>query len=167
MPGTMQNIECELADLDPVSLFQPPVGRHVCGVVHTVRAGRLNDLLQQKRIGPVRAFDRYFELCLQAGGGADVIDMAVGQPDFLDRNTGFGNGALDVREVAAGIDDHGTLARLAPQHRAVLLKRGDLDDDSLGFGHARLTAGMGYGWYGFLRAIPITPGAMSSRAGVQ
>ena len=64
-----------------------------------------------------------------------MIDVAVGQPDFVDRDASLSDGTLDVRQIAAGINDYGMLRGLAPQQGAVLLEGRNRNDDGLGFGH--------------------------------
>src|SRR3984893_7486607 len=115
MPRTMQHLECQLPDLDLISVFQPSVKRHVRGVPDTESAGTFSDVLQQNQIILVGTLDRNFKPRLQVCGTTDVIDVAVGQPDLVDHDAGCGDGALDVGEVAPGVDDHGTLAGFAPE----------------------------------------------------
>src|SRR5208282_4067922 len=64
-----------------------------------------------------------------------MIDVAVGQPDFVDRDASQIDGTLDVRQIAAGINDYGTLRGLAPQQGTVLLEGRNRNDNGLGFGH--------------------------------
>ena len=64
-----------------------------------------------------------------------MIDVAVGQPDFIDRDASLSDRMLDVRQIAAGINDHGTLRGLAPQQGTVLLEGRNRNDDGLGFAH--------------------------------
>jgi len=78
-----------------------------------------------------------------------MIDVAMGQPDFVDRNASPSDGALDIRQVTAGINDHGTLRGIAPQQSTVLLKGRNRNDDGLGFGHGPC-APSGKGWSGGL-----------------
>ena len=85
-------------------------------------------------MGPL---DRCLEARFQVCGATDVIDMAVGQPDFVDRDASLSDGAIDLRQVATRIDDHGALCGFAPQQCAILLEGGDRDDDGIGFGHGR------------------------------
>ncbi len=111
----MQDVECQLPDLDLIAIFQPAVRCHVHGVPHAKGSAAFGGVLQQKQVIPMRPLDRYFAARLQGCGTAHMIDVAVGQPDFVDRDAGLSDGTLDVRQVAARIDDHGTLCGLAPQ----------------------------------------------------
>src|SRR6266481_5964150 len=74
-------------------------------------------------VGDVRAFDRHFQRVAQFRGAADMVDMAVGEPDLLDGNAGLLDGGLNLRHIAAGIDHHSLLARLVPEDGAVLLEQ--------------------------------------------
>jgi hypothetical protein len=85
--------------------------------------------VEQELVGAVRPFDRDAELLLQFGRAAGMVDMAVREPDFLDRDLALIDGAPDLYEIAARIDDDGALRLRAPQQRAVLLERRDRDDD--------------------------------------
>jgi hypothetical protein len=64
-----------------------------------------------------------------------MVDMAVGQPDFLDGDGSLRDRACDVRQIAARIDHDRALGRFAPQQRAVLLKRGDRNNQGFCFAH--------------------------------
>ena len=113
MPRTMQDLECQLPDLDLISVFQPSVRRDVRGVPDTERAGTFGDVLQQKQIVLVGTLDRNLEARLQVCGTTDVIDVAVGQPDLVDRDAGRSDGALDLRRSPPGSM---TTARLLVSH---------------------------------------------------
>src|SRR3984957_4059803 len=70
-----------------------------------------------------------------------MVDMAMGQPDLLDRDVGLLDGGLNSRKVPAGVDDDGLLGRRAPKQRADLFERRHRDDHRAGF---RLV----FGWLG-------------------
>src|SRR5665647_876072 len=63
------------------------------------------------------------------GGAADMVDMAVGQPDLLDRHIRLLDRGQNFRNVAAGVDHHGLFGGLAPYQRAVLLEQRHRNDD--------------------------------------
>src|SRR6204780_3014131 len=62
-----------------------------------------------------------------------MVDMAMRQPDLLDRDIGLLDGRLNFRKVPAGIDDDGLLGRRAPKQCAVLFERRYRDDHRTGF----------------------------------
>src|SRR6516165_7017189 len=49
VPGTMQDLECQLPNLDAISVFQPSLGCHVRGVQHAVGKGTFAHPLEQKQ----------------------------------------------------------------------------------------------------------------------
>src|SRR6476660_4231133 len=57
-----------------------------------------------------------------------MVDMAMGQHDFLDRDSGLLSGRLEPSEIAARIDERAAHSLRAPQQSAVLLQRRDRDD---------------------------------------
>ena len=61
-------------------------------------------------------------------GRAAMIDMAVGQQDFLDRHAGLVRRRLEIGQVAAGIDERAEHRLRAPDQAAILLQRGDGND---------------------------------------
>ena len=126
----MSNVK--LADLDLLALVEPAVGREVAHAGHAeIRAAR-DDVVEKIFVGEVRAFDRHFQRVAQFSRAADVVDMAMRDPDLIDGHLGLLDRRQNIRNVAAGIDHHGAFGRLAPQQRAVLLERGDRHDQSAG-----------------------------------
>src|SRR5581483_8361532 len=65
-------------------------------------------------------------------GAADMVDVAMGQPDLLDGDAGLGDSLANVGHIAAGIDHDRLPGRLTPQDGAVLLERRDRHDDRAG-----------------------------------
>jgi len=59
---------------------------------------------------------------------ADMIDMAVRDPDLVDRDAGLLDSGEDLRNVPARIDHDSMHGRGVPQQGAVLLKGGDRHD---------------------------------------
>ena len=64
-----------------------------------------------------------------------MIDMAMGQQDLLDGDARLLDGLEDHRNVTTGIDDRPHLLRLVIDERAVLLERGDGDDEGFQLCH--------------------------------
>ena len=90
----------------------------------------------------MRALDRHLQRIAQFGRAADMVDMAVGQPDLLDGDAGLLDRLEDLRHVAAGVDHHGLLAGLVPDDGAVLLEQRHGDDDRAGLRLARIRLGV-------------------------
>ncbi len=130
VPRTVKNLEGEVADLYGVAFVEPAVGRDVAHAGDAEARAAAFEIVEQRLVGDVRSLDRHAaELFLQLGRTARVIEMAVRQPDLLDRDAGLRNRLKNIVHVAARIDDDGALGRLAPDQCAVLLERGDGNDD--------------------------------------
>jgi len=80
--------------------------------------------------GPVKftVFDRQTEFVRQLRRPATVIEMAMGEQDFLQLHALRLHRVEDPIEVPTGIDHRSLLGLLAHQQRAVLLQRGDRND---------------------------------------
>ena len=134
--GTVQHVEAVLAERHAVALAQPAIRRHVAHG-EAVGAPLLLQPLQQELVALVRPLDRHVaQPFAQFIGAAGMIQMAVGQPDALNRHAGLLDRPHDPIHVAAGIHHDRLLAGIIPQHRAVLLERRDRDDGSLQRAHA-------------------------------
>src|SRR5689334_2479011 len=116
------DVEGEVADGRRVLVFQPAVGREwLAG--DAVLAAVLLQRRDPEHVLFVRALDRNAELFGEDAGRAAMVDMAMSQKDFLDRDAHLLRGRPELRKVAARIDE-GRLHRLsAPQQSAVLLER--------------------------------------------
>ena len=82
----------------------------------------------------MRALDLHLQRVAQVGGAADMVDMAMGQPDLLDRDAGLLDRRQDLGNVPAGVDHHGLLGRLVPDDGAVLLEQRHRNDNRAGLG---------------------------------
>jgi hypothetical protein len=152
------------ADLGLISVLQPSVGRDVLALLHAKAAGTLGHALEEKQIVPVGSLDRHIEARLQVGGARHVIDVAVGQPDLVDRDLGLSDRTFDLRQVASRINDHATLRSLAPQKGAVLLKRRDRNNEGFHFAHGyRHRAGTGLIWWMIAVELPLLARKMARR----
>src|SRR4029079_1377470 len=100
MPGTVQHIEFQLADLDLISLLQPTIGRDVLCIENAIAPAAFRRMLQEEQIVLLRPLDRYVQACLQIRGAAHMIDVPVGQPDLVYRGAGLRDSALNVWKVA-------------------------------------------------------------------
>ncbi len=91
-------------------------------------------MIEQILIGEMWPLDRHFQFIAQLRGAADVVNMAVRDPDLLDRHVRLLDCSQDLRNVSTGIDNYSAARGVAPQQRAVLLEWRDRDDDCTGFG---------------------------------
>ena len=148
MAGAMQDVEGQLADRDPIALIEPAVRRKIAHACDAESRAAGHHIVEQEFVGDVRAFDRHLQRVAQFGGAADMVDVAVGQPDFLDADIGLLDCRLNLRNIAAGVDHHGLLGSFAPDQGAVLLKQRHRDDDSTGFC-------FGFGFLGHVSTMPV------------
>ena len=74
----------ERADLDLVAFVEPAVGREIAHPGHAEAGAARHHIVQQELVRDMRALDRYTQHLAQFGGAADMVDMAMGQPDLLD-----------------------------------------------------------------------------------
>src|SRR6185312_14200447 len=119
MAGTVQDVEGESADPDLLALLEIAIRREIAHAGHAEARAALDHMLQHVAICLVRSLDRYLQRIAQLGRAADMVDMAMGQPDLLDSDTGPLDRLEDLRHVAAGVDHHCLLARLVPEDGAV------------------------------------------------
>src|SRR3546814_15172401 len=69
-----------------------------------------------------------------------MVDVAMGDEDLFDGYAMFGGRRLQPVQIAAGIDKCALHRPRAPEQRAILLERGDWNDDGLKrirIGHGR------------------------------
>ena len=74
----------------------------------------------------------------QFGGTASMVEMAMGEQDFLQVRPGFRQCRLDEIEVAARVYHRRTVGPFAHQQGTVLLKRGDGNDGNFHEKHSCL-----------------------------
>jgi hypothetical protein len=127
--GAVQDIEIEAADADAVAFLEPAVRCEIAHSGHAEPFATLHHGIQQKPVVDVRPDDLDLQRVAQFGRAADMVDVAVRQPDRLDIDVRLGNGVLDQRYVTAGIDHHRLASGFVPQQHAVLLEQGDGNDD--------------------------------------
>jgi hypothetical protein len=81
----------------------------------------------------MRTFDLHLQRVAQVSGAADMVDMAVRQPDLFDGHAGLLDRFQNLGHVPAGVDHHGLLGRLVPDDGAVLLEQRYRHDHRAGF----------------------------------
>src|ERR1700684_1401327 len=101
MAGAMQDVEAELANRDLVTLAEPAIRREIAHAGHAETGAACDHIVAQMLVLNMRSLDRHLEPIAQLGGAADMIDMAMGQPDFLDIDIGLLDRGLDLGNVAA------------------------------------------------------------------
>jgi len=134
------DLEFVRAEGDLVSILQPAVGHDILQALDAVFRGLSFDALQERQVVLVRADDIDAELFLQFLGAAGVVQMTVGQPDFLDLQAVLLDYPDNDRDVATGIDDHPFLRIGIEENGAVLLEGGYRNDAGLEHAHECLVS---------------------------
>ena len=129
----MQDVESEITDRDLIALVEPAVGPEIAHAGHAEALAAAHDIVEQVLVGDVRAFDSDLQRVAQFRGAADMVDMAVGEPDLLDRDGGLLDRLQNLGNVPAGVDHHSLLGRLVPDDGAVLLEQRHRNDHRAGF----------------------------------
>ena len=120
VPRAVAHGQCLLTDGDGVMTVEPAIGCEGTGV-DAVFFARFLYLINPELIFRMRPFDGKVEAFREFGDAAGMIDMSMGNEDFLQRHAVLFDRAQDVVQIAAGID-HRRLVRFgAPQDGAVLL----------------------------------------------
>ena len=132
MAGAVRDVEDVNRRSGPVALIEPAIRREIAHAGHAEPRAAGDDVVEQMFIGDVRAFDRYLQRVAQFSGAADMVDMAVGQPDLFDVDLGLLDRGLNFRDVPAGVDHDSLFGGFAPDHRAVLLEQRHRNDDRAG-----------------------------------
>src|SRR5437879_11212249 len=101
MAGAVEDVEGELADLDLLALVEPAVGPEIAHAGDAEARARGDDIIEQIFVGDVRALDLHAERVAQFSGAADMIDMAVRDPDLLHGDAGLLDRLQNLRHVAA------------------------------------------------------------------
>ena len=153
MAGAMQDVEGEIPDRDRIAFIEPAVGPEIAHVSHAEALAARDDIVEHVFVGDVRTLDLDLQRVAQIGGAADMVNMAVRQPDLLDRDAGLLDRLQDLGNVPARVDHHGLLGRLVPDDGAVLLEQRDRHDHRAGL---RLILGLGLGFviHGWHHILP-------------
>src|SRR4029079_2871907 len=110
-----------VAVVQPARRFERPAGDAVLAAV-------FGEAVDPEAVLLVRPLDLDAKLFRKDAGAAAMVDVAVGEPDLLDRDPGLRRRCLEPRQVAAGIDERAAHGFRAPQQGAVLLERRDGKD---------------------------------------
>src|SRR6266511_360040 len=103
MAGAMQDVEGEITDRDLIALVKPAVGAEIAYPGHAEALAAAHDIVEQVFVGDVRALDLHLQRVAQFCGTADMVDMAVGEPDLLDRDGGLLDRLQNLGNVPAGV----------------------------------------------------------------
>src|SRR5215217_5380060 len=126
--GAVENREGVPGDLDLVALDEPAIRQHVAGTRDPIGPARIDEALEQEPVRCMRPLDPDPESLLEFRRASRMIDMAVGEQDFLDRKSGRLHRLHDPVDIAAGIDHSAAIAGLRPDQGTVLLEGRDGND---------------------------------------
>src|SRR5690606_3925738 len=128
--GAVADAEAELADRHFVLVLEPAVGLERDSA-NAPAAAVVVEPRDPEAVGFVRAFDGNAELLCELARLSSMIDVAVREQDLLDRNPRLLGRCLELRQVAAGVDEGGAVGLRAPQQGAILLQRRNRRDRGL------------------------------------
>src|SRR5690606_37602136 len=123
--GTVEDLPRRLAQGQNVAIVQPACGGEGAGLGQAVLLALGGNQVDPELVLKMRADDVETGLLLHFGGGAGMVQVAVGEPDGVQRQAAPRDLAQYSVDRAAGIDDGGLVRLGAPYGGAVLLKRGD------------------------------------------
>src|SRR5205809_6504391 len=103
MAGAVQDVEGKVTDRDRIALVEPAVGAEIAHAGHAEALAAAHDIVEQKFVGDMRALDLDLKRVAQFRSAADMVDMAVRQPDVLNRYAGLLDRLLDFGNVRAGV----------------------------------------------------------------
>ncbi len=129
--GAVPHIEHKLADCHLVAVEQPAIGREGGGAGDAILCADLRRHVDPEFVVRVGAFDRHTKTLGEHAGEAAMVDMAVRHQQLLDRHLVLGRHLQQMIEIAAGIGEGTAHGFRAPDQGAVLLQRGDGNDDGL------------------------------------
>ena len=124
----MQNIEGDIADLNPVSLRQPPRRNKGTTAGKTEHLRLPDHAFDPEAIINMGAFDWYRKPLRQLGGAANVINVPMRNENSFDRDRLCQRNRQQPIDIPAGVDDRCTMRLVTPQQRAVLLNPGHRDN---------------------------------------
>ena len=120
--GAMADAEGQLADRHRVAVDQPAVGlERFAG--NAIGAAVVFEPGDPETVVFMRPLDRHPEFFRKDAGRAAMVDVAVGEQDFLDGDAVLGDGRAQLRQIAARIDEGTEHRPGAPDKAAVLLQR--------------------------------------------
>ena len=105
--------------------MQPAGGCEGFGWWKAVVGGGIGQAVDPELIAFVRPDDGQLQALGQFGRGTRMVDVAVGDPDLLERHAQLLDGRQQHRQVATRVDDGRFFRVIAPDDGAVLLEGRD------------------------------------------
>lgn len=128
-----------------VAVGQPAVGRERFGRCEAEHEALLRQRVDPELVGAVRPDDRQVLFAGQHAGAAGVVDVRMREQDLLERHASLARRRAHALELAAGVDHRAFHCLVAPDERAVLLKRGDRNREMAQHRGGDATCGAGGG----------------------
>ena len=116
------------AEAHGIAAGEPAPWREGLQLPETETRALLRQVVDQEPVIDMRTFDRQAELFRQLRRPAAVVDVAMGEQDFLQHHALLLHRIKYQLQVSAWIDHRGFVRLFAHQERAVLLERGDRND---------------------------------------
>lgn len=122
VPRRVHNSEALATQFQRIAFIEIPVRHHITAIGNAVLRTLRLDLIEQPLIILVRSDDRRARAFLDLGGCASMIEMAMRQPDFLDRHAKLARRRHQPVRLTARIDENPFPGRSRPDQRGVLLQ---------------------------------------------
>ncbi len=126
--GAMGDAEGLAAESQRVALLEIAIGLDILAIGNAIARALFFNLVEQPLIILVRANDRAAGALFDGGGGAGMVEMAMGQPDRDDLDAKLLGGGHQPVNLTAGINEHAFHGLAVPDQRGVLLERRDGND---------------------------------------
>ena len=128
MAGAMQDLELDIAETHLVACVQPAVRFEALRARHTEHLALLRHALDPESVFLLRPLDQHAGARRQRGHAAGMVDVAVGDEYFRQRQLLLIEKLEDALDVAARVDDRRLAGLFAPEDGAVLLEGSDGND---------------------------------------
>ena len=130
MPRAMKDLQGLCTNGDRVAMLQPAIRHERLCFRHASHLTGLRQHLYPEFIFALRPLHRNTQRLAQFQSCGTVVHVAMGNKNFLDFSFQLRNAALDALQVTTGINNRSLTGFFAPDDGAILLVRGDRDDDA-------------------------------------
>ena len=125
----VQDIQLDVTETHLVAGLEPAVGLEALDPGETEHPALLRHADDPETVLLVRPLDRYPGTRGECRDAPGMVDVAMGDEDLLDAQALALQCCQDAVDVTTRVDHRGAPGFLAPEYGAVLLERGDGDDD--------------------------------------
>ena len=106
MTWTMKNFKHVTSNDNMVAVVEPSIGRDITDTGDAINLALRFKSAQQNVVRAVRPFDRHSQLGAQFVCATRVVDMAMREKDFFNRDADLGDRRFNAVEIPTRID-HG------------------------------------------------------------